>query len=92
MDTKRRKEGGGIHREIKINTHTLRFPGGTRDKEPACQCNETQFDLWVRKITWRRAQQPTAVFLPRISHGQRTLAGYSPWGYKESDTTELLIY
>ena len=33
--------------------------------------------------------QPTPVFLPGESHGQRSLAGYSPWGCKESDTTEV---
>ena len=38
--------------------------------------------------TWRRAWQPTPVFLPGESHGQRSLAGCSPWGGKESDTTE----
>ena len=37
---------------------------------------------------WRRAWQPTPVFLPGESHGQRSLAGYSPGGYKESDMTE----
>ena len=36
----------------------------------------------------RRAWQPTAIFLPRESHGQRSQAGYSPWGRKESDMTE----
>ena len=45
------------------------------------------FDPWVRKIPWRRAQQPTPVFLPGESHGQRILAGYSPWGRKELDMT-----
>ena len=43
---------------------------------------------WVRKIPWRRAWQPTPVFLPGESHGQRGLVGYSPWGRTESDTTE----
>ena len=43
-------------------------------------------------IPWRRAWQPTAVFLPGESHAQRSLAGYSPWGHRESDTTEQLIY
>ena len=43
---------------------------------------------WVGKICWRRAWQPTPIFLPGESHGQRSLAGYSPWGRKESDTTE----
>ena len=34
---------------------------------------------------WRRKWQPTPVFLPRKSHGQRSLAGYSPWGRKQSE-------
>ena len=46
------------------------------------------FDPWVRKILWRRKWQPAAVFLPRESHGQRSLGGYSPRGRKELDTTE----
>ena len=37
------------------------------------------FDPWVRKISWRRKWQPTPVFLPGKSHGQRSLADYSPW-------------
>ena len=37
-----------------------------------------EFDLWVRRIPWRRAWQPTPVFLPGESLGQRSLAGYSP--------------
>ena len=41
---------------------------------------------------WRREWQPTAVFLPRKSHGQRSLVGYSPWDRKESDTTEQLHF
>ena len=46
------------------------------------------FDPWVGKIPWRRVWQPTPVFLPGESHGQSSLAGYSPWGRKELDTTE----
>ena len=49
-----------------------------------------QFDLWEREIPWREAWQPTPVFLPGESRGQRSLAGYSPWGPKESDMTEQL--
>ena len=49
---------------------------------------------WVlylqKKIPWRRQWQPTPVLLPGKSHGQRSLVGYSPWGRKESDTTERL--
>ena len=37
-----------------------------------------EFDLWVGKIPWRRAGQPSPVFLPRESHGQRSLAGCGP--------------
>ena len=44
----------------------------------------------VRKSLWIREWLPTPVLLPEKSHGQRSLAGYSPWGHKESDTTERL--
>ena len=57
------------------------FPGGTDGTEPACQCwrhMRHSFNSWVRKIPWRRAWQPTPVFLPRESHGQWILVGYSP--------------
>ena len=40
---------------------------------------------WVRKIPWSRKSQPSTIFLPGKSHGQRSLVGYSPWGGKESD-------
>ena len=44
---------------------------------------ETWFNPWVGKIPWRRVWQPTAVFLTGKSHGQKSLAGYNPWGDKE---------
>ena len=50
------------------------------------------FSPWTGKMPWRRAWQPSPVFLPAESHGQRRLAGYSPWGHKESDTTERLTH
>ena len=50
------------------------------------------FDPWVRKIPWRRKWQPTWVFLPGESHGQRSLAGNTPWGRKESGMTERLTH
>ena len=65
-------------------------PGGSDGKESACQCRRHKrcgFDPWVRKIPWRRKWQPTPVSLPGKSHRQKSLAGYSPWGRKESDTT-----
>ena len=67
------------------------FPGGASGKEPNCQCRRCKrrgFDPWVGKIPWRRACQPTSEFLPGESQGQRRLAGHSPQGHKESDTTE----
>ena len=48
---------------------------------PACW--RPGFNLWVRKIFWRRKWQPTPVLLPGKSHGQSSLAGYSPWGRKK---------
>ena len=47
---------------------------------------------WVRKIPWRRKWQPTPVLLTGKSHEWRSLVGYSPWGRKESDTTEQLHF
>ena len=64
--------------------YTLAFPTGSAGKEPTCwcrRCKRQEFDPWVRKIPWRRKWQPTPVFLPGKSHGQRSLAGYSPWGH-----------
>ena len=53
---------------------------------------ETGFDPQVGKMPWRREWQSTPVLLPGESHGQRSLVGYSPWGRKESDTTERLHF
>ena len=53
------------------------------------QYRRPQFDPWVRKIPWRKWLS-TPVFLPGEFYGQRSLAGYSPWGHKESDMTEQL--
>ena len=49
-------------------------------------------DPWAGNIPWRREWQPTPVFLPGEFHGQRSLAGYSLWGHKESDITERLTH
>ena len=49
-------------------------------------------DFWAGKISWRREWQPTPLFLPRKSYGQRSLVCYGPWGCKELDTTELLTH
>ena len=52
------------------------------------RCRKRRFNPWLGKILWKRAWQPTPVFLPGESHGQRNLAIYSPWSCKESDRTE----
>ena len=54
------------------------------------QCRRPCFDPWVRKIPWRRHWKSTLILLPREFHMQRSLAGYSPWGWKELDPTEWL--
>ena len=72
---------------------SIPFPGGTNSKEPACQCGRQKrhkLDPWIREILCRREWQPTPVFLPGQFHGQRSLTGYSSWGYKELDMTEQL--
>ena len=55
---------------------------------PAVQ--DTGFDLWVQKLPWRREWLPTPVYLPGEFPGQRSLAGFGPWGCKMSDTSEQL--
>ena len=47
------------------------------------------FHLWVKKIPWRKAWQPTPLFLPEKSHEQRRLEGYSPWDHKELDQLSM---
>ena len=47
-----------------------------------------ELDPWVRKIPWSRKWQTIPVFLPGKPYGQRSLAGYSPCGHKESDMTD----
>ena len=71
------------------------LPRWLSSKESACRrskCRTCRFDSWVGKSPWRRKWQPTPVFLPGESHGQRSLVGYSPQGRKESDTTERLHF
>ena len=57
---------------------------------PPTKCRRRRVDPWVRKTPWSRNRQPTPVFLPGESHGQRSLVGYTPRGHKESDTTKYL--
>ena len=63
----------------------LGFPGGASGKGPTCQYRRHKkhgFNLWVGKVSWRRAWKPTPVLLLGESHEQRSLVGYSSWGHK----------
>ena len=82
-----------INHEVKFAVRISHFCAAVRinvawGKEPICQCRrqETQFDPWVGKISCRRALQNSCLQNSR----QKSLAGYSPWGRKQSDTTEWL--
>ena len=75
-----------------VLTFKLELPKWLSGKEFSCQCRRCRLNPQVRKIPWRRKRQPTPVFLPGKSHGQRSLVGCSPWGRKESDTTERLHF
>ena len=78
---------------LQLNSDTLYLevasdPGGTSGKELACQYKQhkrLRFSPWVGKIPWRKALQPTPVFLPGEPNGQSSLAGYSPRGSEELD-------
>ena len=68
------------------------LPSCHSGKEPTCQsrrCKRCGFEPWVRKKPRRRKWQPTALFLPGESHGQRSLVGYSPGSHKDSNMTKL---
>ena len=68
------------------------FLGGASGEESACQCRRHGFDPWVWKIPWSSKWQPTLIFLPGKSHGQWSLAGYSPLGHRELDTRSKHTY
>jgi len=68
-------------RPFSVTWKDLGFPRWPSGEEPTCQCRRhkrRRFDPWVRKSPWRRAWQPTPVFFPRESHGQRSPVGSSP--------------
>ena len=64
--------------------------GGSDGKASSWNAGDLGLHPWVRKIPWRRKWQSTPALLPGKLHGWRSLIGYSPWGCKESDTTERL--
>ena len=85
-----------VHHELPVyptpNPQIWHFVGAS-GKETTCQCRRHkryEFDPCVGKIPCRRKWQPTPVFLPGESHGQRSLAGFSPQRRKESDMTEVI--
>ena len=65
----------------------LRFPGDSDGKDSACNAGDSG-SIPVSEDPWQRARHPPPVFLPGESHGQRSLAGYSPWGHTESDMSD----
>ena len=73
-----------------ISLRYFGFPGGTSGKEPANagDLRDMGSVLGLGRSPGRRARQPTPVFLPGKFHQQRSLESSSPWGRKESDTTE----
>ena len=67
---------------MEVSIPDYRLPWWLSGKESTCQRRRPEFDPWVRKIPWKRKMQPTLVFFPGKSHGQRSLAGYSLRGHK----------
>ena len=69
-----------------------KISSGTSGKEPAWECRRYKmlFQSLGQEDPLEKGMQPTPIFLPGEFHRQRSLAGYSPWGHRESDTTEWL--
>ena len=68
------------------------FPRGSDGKESACNAGDPGSITGLLRFPWRKKWQPTPEFFPGESHGQRSLAGYSPWGRKALDMTEQLAH
>ena len=71
--------------------YCIGLPRWCSSQESVCQLRRYKkygFNPWVWKISWSSKWLPTPVFLPGKFHGQRSLAGYSPWCHKEQDRTE----
>ena len=70
----------GVHGyEFKVNESTIYMPGDSGIKNSPVNLGDLGLIPGSGKIPWRRKWQPTSIFLPEESHGQRSLAGYSPW-------------
>ena len=84
----KQKEGGRGELRSSLMCPCGGFLGGTVVKNPPAKARDEDLILGLGKIHWRRKWQPTLVFWPgKFLHGQRSLAGSSPWGHKELDTT-----
>ena len=66
------------------------FPGDSHNKEPTCIAGDKALIPGLRRSSGEGNSYPTPVFLSEEFHGQRSLAGYNPWGVKESDMTDQL--
>ena len=81
---KKKKKAQSMHKvwskrkSLLVSIFFLGSPGGSLVKNPPTNAG-CRFEPWARNIPWRRKWQPTPVFLPGKSHGQRSLADYSPW-------------
>ena len=72
-----------------LNWKQNSFPGGSVVKNLPVTGADAD-SIWVKKIPWIRTLEPTPVFLPGKSPGERSLVGYRPWGHKELNTTKQL--
>ena len=73
---------GKKRKESKLQSQNWDEIWVSESKESSCNAQEPDSILGSEKIPWRREWLLTLVFLPKESHGQRSLAGYSPWGRK----------
>ena len=89
-------EMSAVYSSVSILWHCpslrLGLPDGSEVKASAWNAGDPGSIPGSEKIPWRRQWQPTPVLLPGESHGGRSLVGYSPWGRKESETTEWLHF
>ena len=93
IERKKRKWETLIEKQsMELGKGWMGFPGGSVVKDPPANAGEEmQVPPWVRKIPWRRVRQPTPVFLPGESCGQRSLEGYSPWGRRSPTVTTAVV-
>ena len=79
-----------LRRVLWCYVYFLGLPRWPSVKNPFAKAGDVGFVPWVGRIPWRSEWLATPVFLPGEFHGRRSLAGFSPWGCKELDTTEHL--